>query len=434
MNLDPLLALLRSGLGNGVAVDRWSIYASDSSRFSLGIKDRQVGNAHAPLGLVESSAARYLIVWDDGLVSRGSFERGQYETRPDEALVAARAAAYSDPDAAQVMGPSPIPDVELHDETVAAIARGDAAPISARLDRIRARAEDGFRTWSGSFGATDSTARLVTSAGLDTVGRGTTFGWHVTLDGEIGDGFGARACDSETEFETRLERLAETARRLRVKARPSNGGILPVILHPGVVESLVLGNLLHHLDGATIDHGESRFRRDQFDSHDLVLREDLSLRLDPLQPLKSGSYRVSAEGVPAARCTFIDNGKLIQPVLDLKYSKRLGLPPTPLPYSSDALRFEGSDPLPLASALGEAVGGALILSVLGLHTQDPSSGDFSLSAPQALAIGPEGFAGGMRATLSGNVFDVLRDDSLRQVRFEGETTPGLLFACRLDPR
>ena len=39
----------------------------------------------------------------------------------------------------------------------------------------------------------------------------------------------------------------------------------------------------------------------------------------------------------------------------------------------------------------------------------------------------------MRATLSGNVFDVLRDDSLRLVQFEGETTPGLLFTCRLDP-
>ena len=86
---EALLDRLRDGSNDGAAVDRWSVYASESSRFSLGIKDRQVGNAHAPLGVVESSAARYLIVWDDGLVSRGTFERAQFASRPDEALVAA---------------------------------------------------------------------------------------------------------------------------------------------------------------------------------------------------------------------------------------------------------------------------------------------------------------------------------------------------------
>ena len=45
-----------------------------------------------------------------------------------------------------------------------------------------------------------------------------------------------------------------------------------------------------------------------------------------------------------------------------------------------------------------------------------------------------GFAGRLRATISGNLFQVLRDDRLRFVRFEDEVTPGLLFPCRLDPK
>jgi hypothetical protein len=40
----------------------------------------------------------------------------------------------------------------------------------------------------------------------------------------------------------------------------------------------------------------------------------------------------------------------------------------------------------------------------------------------------------MRATLSGNLFDILSDPVLRRVRFEGESTPGLWVSCRLDPK
>ena len=53
---------------------------------------------------------------------------------------------------------------------------------------------------------------------------------------------------------------------------------------------------------------------------------------------------------------------------------------------------------------------ALILSVLGVHTQDFASGDFSLSAPQALALDGGGYGGRLRCTISGNLFDLLTDD------------------------
>ena len=76
----------------------------------------------------------------------------------------------------------------------------------------------------------------------------------------------------------------------------------------------------------------------------------------------------------------------------------------------------------------------MVLSVLGVHTQDSASGDFSLSAPQTLVVGPDGITGRMRGTISGNLFELLSADSLRFVDVEGEHTPGLLFPCRLDPQ
>ena len=96
-------------------------------------------------------------------------------------------------------------------------------------------------------------------------------------------------------------------------------GVRPVILHPHVVDGFVLPTILHNLSGSNVAHGESFYEKAQFGSDALVFREDLSLRLDPLRPLRSGSYRFTSEGVPAARHTYIRQGRLVSPILDLKY-------------------------------------------------------------------------------------------------------------------
>jgi PmbA protein len=422
-----------AGFGTGGArVRDWSVYGAETRRLALGTRDRETGGPHAPLNLAESFGAQFLLVWDDGRVSAGEIDRSEIGSGVEAALARARSAAYDDPDAAAVLGPAPIPEVPLHDPGVARIASGEAGPIAARLERIRERvAEHGFWTWSGSMVAAESRARLVTSAGLD-AGVVTTFwAWNATFDGELADGFRGRAEDPFHDFDARLLRLGNLVSRLRRPAAHAPSGLRPVILHPHVVESFVLPILLGNLDGASVAHGESHFRASQFGSPDPVLREDLTLRVDPLEPLKAGSYRFTPEGVPAAACVYVRRGRLVTPVLNLKYARRLGWVPTAIPREYDTLHLEGPDPLPVEDALLEADGGALVLHVLGAHAQDATSGDFSLSAPQALAIEKARLGGRIRATLSGNLFAALRSDALRVVRFEGFPTPGLLFECRL---
>jgi PmbA protein len=427
---------LLEALADGAAgVREWSVYFSNSRRLSLGTKDRETGNPHAPLSLAEGRGASYLLVWDDGTISQGSLERRQLESDPLETLAFARTAAYDDPDAAHVLGDASIPEVTLYDPAAAAIAGGDTELLERRLRRVRQLVEENaFRTWSGSFSASESRARLVTSAGLDVSGEGTSMGWFVTLNGELGGGHGGRAPEDDADFEARLVQLARLATEMDKAADSSKSGTQPVILHPRVVEEYVLQTLMHHLQGSTVAHGEGQFAHKMFGSGAAVLREDVGVRLDPLLPLRSGSYRFTREGVPAAACHYVERGRLVGPIVDIKYARRLGVPPSPLPYAMDALYFEGSDPIDLSRAMERAAGGALVLSVLGVHTQDSASGDFSLSAPQVLALDGQGYAGRIRATISGNLFDVLRGEDLQFVRFDGEHTPGLLFPCRLDPK
>lgn len=435
MEVDRLLAALGSFRSGALGIRDWSIVVGESRGLALGIKDCEVGNAHAPLTMQESCEAQYRVIWDDGRISRGNLERRQLQGDPAEALHYARTAAYDDPDADSVCGPAPMPEVETYDPLCAALARGETATFADRLERVQSQIrEREFSTWSGSFAAGEGTSRVITSAGLDVTTHATTTSWHVAVNGEAGDGFAARRPEPEDDFAARLERLLETAKKLENPGPPLVGGPRRVILAPQVVEAYVLGAVLGNLGGAAVAHGEGHFRREQFGSEHPVLREDLRLRLDPLQPLRRGTYRCTSEGVPAGRCVYIERGRLVQPLLDLKYARRLGLEPTPLPMALDTLFLEGPLPLPFPDALEAAGGGVLVLSVLGVHTQDEVSGDFSLAAPQALSIEADALVGRQRGTISGNLFDVLSSDDLRLVSFEGEHTPGLLFTCRFDPQ
>lgn len=414
---------------NASGARAWSVYATSFRRLSLGTKDRESGNPHAPFSVSEGLAAAYRIVWADGLVSRGSLERRQLEIDVDEALRQARTAAIDDPDGAFVPEPSEIPDVVIHAPETAAIAAGELEPVAERLAFIRrVVAERGLRTWSGSIGASEGEGRIVTSTGMDVAGKGTTFGWSTVLDGELGAGRSLRSPEPRELFESRVFRIADTVLRLREPAASIDGGIQRVILHPDVVEEYVLGTLFSNLDGATVAHGEGAFRKEQFGSGEPILREDLGLSIDPWKPLGPGSYRFSTEGVPSKPTTLIDRGRLVTPILDLKYGRRLGMAPTAHALSMEAVAFTAASEVSYEEASREAV--ALILSVLGVHTQDTASGDFSLSAPQALSLK----GGRVKATISGNLFRLLRDPETTLVRFEDETTPGLLVTCRLDPR
>ena len=434
MNLEKLLHALDATRSDGHAIAAFSIYVAEARRTSVGTKDSETGSPHAPITLAESLTARYKLIWDDGRISRGAMERRAIEREPEVILTAARAASYDDKDAIDVLGPATFPDVATHDPGTAAIAASGVEAFVPRLAAIRERvARHGIRTWSGSIHAAEGTARVVTSAGLDVAGGGTAAGWSATLDGELGAGHGARALESMQNLEARLERLVEFVLGLRRTAASLPGGVLPVLLHPDVVEDYVLGVLLHNLDGAQVSHGTGAFRKEQFGSGAPVLRDDLTLRTDPLIPMAAGAYRFSQEGLPSRPCTFVDKGRLATPLLDLKYARRLGLAPTANPSSMDTLFFEGPPSISYDDALASAASGALVLSVLGVHTQDFTSGDFSLSAPQTLAVGPSGLEGRLRATISGNVFELLRSPRLSLVRFPGEHTPGLLVHCRLDP-
>lgn len=426
--IDPLLERLEGRSGSAVRLRDWRLFwvARDVSR--VGVKDGVRAGVHAPLTIGRSFALEYLLEWDDGRISSGAAEKIGIED-PDRLLGLARQAAYEDPDGATFLGPSSYPDILLASGSAAEEARsGGERMFPPLLEEARLRATSwSFKTWSGSVAAAAGAAGVITSRGLSALSESTHASYSFWFEGRTGDGHSSRRAIGREEAAERLERACVLVDLLGETEPSFEPGTMSVLLHPDVVESLLSHFVLTNLSGERIHHGQSAFRIEQFGPGERVFAPSLSLSLEPCVPMDAGSFRFTSEGVPARPLDYIADGRLVHPILDLKYARRFGREPVPGPASFESLRLAGSPPVPLEEALGRVRRGVLVLSLLGLHTQDSTRGDFSVSSPQTLAIRDGSLGRGVKAILTGNLFQVLRDPALLLVAFEGFRTPGLLF-------
>ena len=341
--LRPLLDRLAGRAGSSMGLPaEWRVSWSSWESSSVGVRDGQRASVHAPLALGRGFGFDYLFVWEDGRISTGAAERIAIAD-PDRFLDLARQAAYEDPDGANIAGPARFEEVPLVSEETASDARtGGGVHFAALLETgeapVTAR---GFKTWSGSVSASATQRGVLTSRGLDVHSASTHASYSFWYEGLTGDSHGSRSPVPGAEAAARLDRACDLVQRLGSPEPGFEGGTMPVLLHPKVVESFLSTYLLSNLHGDRIHHGQSAFRMEQFGSQECVFAPSLSLRLEPSVPMDTGSYRFTTEGVPARTLGYVESGRLIEPILDLKYARRLGRAPVPGPLSSDSLRLTG---------------------------------------------------------------------------------------------
>ncbi|HWJ02518.1 MAG TPA: metallopeptidase TldD-related protein, partial [Verrucomicrobiae bacterium] len=85
----------------------------------------------------------------------------------------------------------------------------------------------------------------------------------------------------------------------------------------------------------------------------------------------------------------------------------------------------------LADLIASTDTGILVHSVLGLHTQDSTSGSYSLSAPHCLKIENGKITGRVKAVLNGNFFTHLNDETTTYGISAGEKLPAMKFTAQV---
>jgi PmbA protein len=106
------------------------------------------------------------------------------------------------------------------------------------------------------------------------------------------------------------------------------------------------------------------------------------------------------------------------------------MPPTSTLAGGGGFFFTGSKALPdWEQLLSETEHGLIVYSVLGMHTQDASSGHFSLTADQCLLVENGQIKGKVKAVINGDFLGALNREESRLCRVEGEDNPAFAFTA-----
>ena len=193
------------------------------------------------------------------------------------------------------------------------------------------------------------------------------------------------------------------------KGRPMETGAYDILLSPVALAQLLGNILVPAISGRNVHAGRSRLAP-LLGQTCMDGRIDLS---DDPFARGMGATAWDAEGVPAARLDFVKGGVLSAFAYDLKTAYRYGAKPT-----GSAVRggFSGGTAIGVHNLILDgpreeiASDRALFVhDVVGAHTANPVSGDFSVECQNPIWVEGGGFQEPVRkAMLSGNLFDSLR--------------------------
>ncbi|ABK14205.1 MAG: TldD/PmbA family protein [Methanothrix sp.] len=339
-------------------------------------------------------------------------------------------------------GKSRMPSVDgVFDRRIADVQTDTLLEISEEL-LGGCGAVGGVEPVSGGVSCTHSLEILINSSGLDLSEEGTSI--HLALEtiarGSSGVATGSEF-DNSRSFSVNARAVGEKAADL---ARRSLDGIsietdtYDVVLSPVAFAELLESTFIPSLSAENVQKGRSTLAG--------MLNKSVSdLRLqvvdDGALPAGMGSSAFDGEGVPSQRNVLLEDGVLRSYLYDSYTAGKEGRSSTGNSVRSGYsemprigirnLIISSKEPVEMLDGVRE---GVLVNSVIGAHTANPISGDFSVEARNSFRIRAGEIAEPVRsAMIAGNIFDLLKHiDVGRDARAVGPiVTPGVRVRMRV---
>lgn len=284
------------------------------------------------------------------------------------------------------------------------------------LKEVIATAKDsGCEVTGSGFGAESNQSLILNSNGVSIENKGTEFGvaLSVTLQKE---GKVSTAYDSQASrfFELNGEKLAnevcDLAKR-SIDTKPVETNDYDVVLDYYAAIGL-LGTFMSAFDGENVRRGRS-ILKDKIGSQ--IANPTLSITDNPLLEKGLETAKCDGEGSVSQKTDLIKDGVLNSFIYDIYTANkentettsngfRASYLSTPAIAASN-LEFEFSE----MKNLSEIDKGVLTTSVLGAHTANPISGDFSVEASNAFKIENGELTDPInKAMISGNIFEIMK--------------------------
>lgn len=281
--------------------------------------------------------------------------------------------------------------------------------ISTALDK-------GCQPTSGGYAAGYGKSILLNSNDVECKNASTMFSGFLSVNAPDGEGIStAHESNSSCTKELEAEKIAGQACIIALQSRrgqPTPTGDTTVVLDHHAAAGL-LSTFTQAINGDNVQRGRSIYAGKEGET---VASLDLSVYDDGTLNGALNSFRGDGEGTNSQKTTIIKDGILQNFLYDI-YTGQKGK----IESTGNGMRTSYAD-MPSVSLSnlildfenyhewGEVRKGVLVTDVLGAHTANPISGDFSVEVMNAFQMeNGEITRPVKKAMLSGNIFEILKD-------------------------
>jgi len=372
---------------NAGNVPAYEIYVRGSASTSVEVKEQKLDAFEQS----ETWGIGIRVLLADGRMGF-AYSTGSTEAVSEAVAKAAENAASSEPDGYNNI-PSPpasaYPDFAEFDAGINDITEQDRIARAMTLEKAALdfdRRVTKVRKSSASF--TEARWALVSSTGVRAVSKGTYFSCGIMVvaeesgDSQMGYDFDYKRRGGEIDFARVGRNAAERAVSL-LGAKKGPSGLFPVVLD-NMVSGEFLGVLASSFSAESLLKGKSLFR-DKLGK--VICSKLINIYDDGLLPGGAGSRAFDDEGMPSQRTPLMVEGRLTGFLHNSYTAKKSGAVSTGNAgrggfrsqpgVGSTNLYIEKGSVTP-GSIISSVSSGLLVQEVLGMHTANPISGDFSV--------------------------------------------------------
>jgi len=427
--IDQALSILRKK-----SIDGYEIYLNQSSHFGIESKDSRVDSLEA--SHAQGMAFRVLKRGRMGFSYTTSFNpspsnrkdfREALERTIEDAITSSHATS---PDPSLDFAPplrDPIPQPPIFDETLGKISEKAKIEKAELVEKV-ARSVDPLRikrVRKASYQEVASQTTLINSNGLRCSYASTLTSVSVTAvaeesgESEVGWDFDFSHFINDLDVE-KVGQAAGMKALERLGGRRIPSGVYPVLLQNHVASEF-LSLLAHSFLAEQVQKGKSPLKGKKGEK---FFSPFLSLIDDGLYPEGISTSPIDGEGMPNQRTFLVVQGEVSGYVYDRYWanrerlsspysqvkstgnSRRLGIKFPPVLGISNLFIESGRDPF--SALLKDLHQGVAVEEVMGLHTVDPISGDFSLGCSGDWIDRGEKVHPVKSIAIAGNLFDMFR--------------------------
>ena len=381
--IDHIEALLK-----GRAVDAWEIMAGSSRNLSIEVKEQKVDTFRCsePIGV----SVRLLKGQGLGFSFSTSMSDDYLCRMIDNALVGA---ATQTPDEFNGLPlPSHIPELSgLYDDKLARVTEEEKIAVAMELEKLTLDADPRLkRVRKSSYGESDYAVAIRNSLGVSGAYRGTSVSSSIAViaesegDSQMGWDFGYSCFFDGLDVGTIASAAAHKATSLLGAAS------IPTMRCPAIMDNHVAGEILGVLASSflaeSVQKGKSMLAGKLGES---LFSPNFRVRDNGLLEGGMATSPFDGEGVASQDTLLVEDGRLIAYLYDSYCGRKDRCPSTGnaarggvrgLPHMGVTNFFIENGSTPAAELPRGIARGILLTDVIGMHTANPISGDFSVGA------------------------------------------------------